>query len=119
MNLYTELKNRWPLATDEQLEELLWITPYPCTSGENVVIILDKIKAKWGINIQTAIDGEMAEFDAIMKKVCEEARAEEAKEAEQFALSHKSLNQMFTKVSIWFKIKSRIRQFLSFGNTRK
>ena len=64
MNLLDEARARWPSASLEAIDELMWITPYPCGTVEQIVASMDQMKAKWGSNIADAINGEMAEFDA-------------------------------------------------------
>jgi hypothetical protein len=64
MNLLDEAQALWPSASLEAIDALMWITPYPFVSGDKVVASLTAMRTKWGPNIQDAISGEMAEFDA-------------------------------------------------------
>ena len=69
MNLLKELQDRWPNATPDDLEELLWLTPYPFVSSERICAALDEMKRKWGDNVDDVVTGEMAEFDAEFSRI--------------------------------------------------
>lgn len=64
MNLLDEAQALWPSASLEAIDELMWITPYPCGTVEQIVASLAAMRTKWGPDIKDAINGEMAEFDA-------------------------------------------------------
>ena len=58
----------WPEASKDAYDGLLWMTPYPFVSLNDVAISLREMRAKWGPNIGDAINGEMADFDRIWKE---------------------------------------------------
>lgn len=67
-----EIQARWPEASLDACETILWITPFPAGSIHQITTALDKMRAKWGANIEDAITGEMAEFDATMRAIVDE-----------------------------------------------
>lgn len=64
MTILEEAQARWPTASLEAIDTLMWMTPYPLVSAARVIASLAEMRAKWGPDIQDAINGEMAEFDA-------------------------------------------------------
>lgn len=62
--LFEEAQKRWPDASPEAIDSILWMTPYPFVSFDEIVASLEEMRQKWGANIADAIKGEMDEFDA-------------------------------------------------------
>jgi hypothetical protein len=64
MNIVQEALERfWPGSSEEALDALIWMTPYPFVSAERIVEELETAYAKYGSEIGAVIDGLMAEFD--------------------------------------------------------
>lgn len=61
--LFDEVQTRWPSASPEAIDELLWLTPYPAGSRASVVASLDRMRDQYGPNIADAINGEYNDFD--------------------------------------------------------
>lgn len=78
MNFLELIRVHFPTATDAEADSLLWVTPFPFVDVSKIEESLTKIKAKWGDDINVAINGEMAEFDAEFKRFHEEQKKEDA-----------------------------------------
>jgi hypothetical protein len=71
-----EIQSRWPDASLDACETILWMTPFPAGSIHQITTALDRMRSKWGANIDDAINGEMAEFDATMKAIVDKRKEE-------------------------------------------
>lgn len=62
------INNLWPGSSDRDIDNLIWCTPYPFISQENVVLHLEILKARSpsDSSITWAIDEEMRLFDEAM-----------------------------------------------------
>ena len=65
-------RERWPDASDEALDTVLWMTPFSFVPLEKIIEALDAMKAKWGNQIVDVIIGEMAEIDAAFQRYKEQ-----------------------------------------------
>lgn len=74
MSLAELIKKQWPSANENQIESVVWLTPYPIGTKESVEASLRKMHAKWGSNINDVIKGEMDAFDAEFKRYNEEQK---------------------------------------------
>ena len=62
----------WPDASLEACDELLWLTPYPAGSLEQIEAMLREYRAKYGPVIRVCIAGAHREFDDAVRQARED-----------------------------------------------
>ena len=62
----------WPDASWEACDELLWLTPYPAGSLEQIEAMLREYHARYGSKIGDCIAGAYREFDEAVRQARED-----------------------------------------------